>query len=99
MRKRWVSLRNCSSRRIWARRRRPESSRPSRKKRLDKEISPEEIKEALAHEIAQILEPVAQPLAIHKSHKPHVVLVVGVNGNGKTTTIGKLAHNLKAAGP
>jgi fused signal recognition particle receptor len=65
-------------------------------KRLNKDISPEEVKQTLAQEIAAILKPVALPLTIDKSLKPHVVLVVGVNGNGKTTTIGKLAHNLKA---
>jgi len=64
-------------------------------KRLDKDISPHEVREALAEEITAILKPVAQPLAINKALKPHVVLVVGVNGNGKTTTIGKLAHSLK----
>jgi fused signal recognition particle receptor len=64
-------------------------------KRLDKDILPEEVKEALAGEIVQILTPVAKPLVIDKSLKPHVVLVVGVNGNGKTTTVGKLAHSLK----
>ncbi len=66
------------------------------KQRLDKELSSDAIKEALAQEIAQILEPAAQPLSF--THQPHVVLVVGVNGNGKTTTIGKLAHQLKAEG-
>ncbi|MGH6945844.1 MAG: signal recognition particle-docking protein FtsY, partial [Kiloniellales bacterium] len=52
---------------------------------------PEEVRRALADEIAQILEPVARPLTLDPAHKPHVVLVVGVNGSGKTTTIGKLA--------
>ena len=65
------------------------------KQRMDKEISSEEIKSTLASEIAQILEPVAKPLKI-ETHKPHVVIVVGVNGNGKTTTIGKLAKQLQA---
>ena len=46
---------------------------------------------ALAGTIAAILEPVARPLALDAAHRPHVVLVVGVNGTGKTTTIGKLA--------
>ena len=57
--------------------------------RFGKEVAPEEVRAALAGEIAKILEPVAQPLA--PGHKPAVVLVVGVNGSGKTTTIGKLA--------
>ena len=66
--------------------------------RMDKEVTPEEVKQALALEIAKILKPVAVPLAIDPALKPHVVLVVGVNGNGKTTTIGKMAHSLKAQG-
>jgi fused signal recognition particle receptor len=57
--------------------------------RFGKEVTPEEVRGALAGEIAEILEPVAQPLA--PAEKPAVVLVVGVNGSGKTTTIGKLA--------
>lgn len=67
------------------------------KNRLDKEITEEEIKQALADEISQLLAPVARPFALGNS-KPYVVLVVGVNGNGKTTTIGKLTHMLKAEG-
>ncbi|MBB3066480.1 signal recognition particle-docking protein FtsY [Limibacillus halophilus] len=59
--------------------------------RFDKEVSPEEVRSALAEQIAGILEPVARPLVPDPTHKPHVVLVVGVNGSGKTTTIGKLA--------
>lgn len=64
------------------------------KNRLDKEISEEEIKKALAAEIAVLLQPAAKPFTVGEK-KPFVVLVVGVNGNGKTTTIGKLAHWLK----
>ena len=56
------------------------------------------VKEALAEEIAAILKPVAQSFAPDPSRKPHVVLVVGVNGSGKTTTIGKIAHQLAAQG-
>lgn len=63
--------------------------------RFDKEISPQEVKEALASALAARLEAVATPLHITESHRPHVVLVVGVNGNGKTTTIGKLAAQFK----
>ncbi|HFB2048137.1 MAG: signal recognition particle-docking protein FtsY [Hyphomicrobiaceae bacterium] len=59
--------------------------------RYDKTISPKEVLEVLANEIEIILEPVAQKLDIVASRKPHVILVVGVNGTGKTTTIGKLA--------
>lgn len=62
--------------------------------RFDKEIEPAEVKEALAQQIAALLQPVAQPLDITNT-KPHVILVVGVNGNGKTTTIGKMAAQLK----
>lgn len=63
--------------------------------RFGKEISEEEIKSALAESVAKILEPVAKPLEINKpADGPFVVLVCGVNGVGKTTTIGKLAQNL-----
>jgi len=68
------------------------------KSRFGKEISPEEIKEALAEEISTILAPVARPLALDPAKKPHVVLMVGVNGSGKTTTIGKLAKYYKGQG-
>lgn len=61
------------------------------KTRYNKEIAPDEIREALADEVAQILRPVAIPFELNESLKPHVVLVIGVNGSGKTTTIGKLA--------
>ncbi len=66
--------------------------------RYDKEISDAEIKAVLAEEITRTLAPVARPLAIDPALKPHVVLVVGVNGTGKTTTIGKLAAKLRAEG-
>ncbi|MGB1540457.1 MAG: signal recognition particle-docking protein FtsY [Rickettsiales bacterium] len=66
--------------------------------RFDKEIAPEEVKEELASRVAAILEPVAVPIDIDAKAKPYVVLVVGVNGNGKTTTIGKMAHLLKSGG-
>lgn len=65
--------------------------------RLGKRLSVPEIKGALAEEIARIMEPVARPLPIYP-RKPQVVLVVGVNGSGKTTTIGKLASQFRAAG-
>jgi fused signal recognition particle receptor len=60
--------------------------------------SGDDIKELLAQEVERVLKPSQIPLAIDAAHKPHVVLVVGVNGTGKTTTIGKLAHKLKAEG-
>ena len=57
------------------------------KTRFDQEISSEEIKIALAEEVATILAPVAQPLVIDGTHKPHIILVCGTNGSGKTTFI------------
>ena len=69
-----------------------------RRTRFGKEVTDEEIRQALAEEIALILAPVARPLELDPAHKPHVVLVVGVNGNGKTTTIGKLAQIYKDEG-
>ncbi|MBS0126108.1 signal recognition particle-docking protein FtsY [Thetidibacter halocola] len=65
--------------------------------RFGKKLSVREIKELLAQEIARIMEPVARPLPLYPT-KPQVVLVVGVNGSGKTTTIGKLASQFRAAG-
>jgi len=64
--------------------------------RFGKLMSAPEIKQLLAREIAQVMEPVARPLPIYPK-TPQVVLVVGVNGSGKTTTIGKLASQFKAA--
>jgi fused signal recognition particle receptor len=69
-----------------------------RRTRFGREVTDEEIRQALAQEIAAILAPVAQPLTLDPAHKPHVVLVVGVNGTGKTTTIGKLAQHFRDAG-
>ena len=77
-----------------------------RRSRFGKEVTDEEIKQALAEEISAILAPVAVPLELDPARKPHVVLVVGVNGSGKTTTIGKMAqafheqgkHAMMAAG-
>jgi len=60
--------------------------------RYDKEISENEIREILAGEIAKVLKPVEKPLAIDREKKPFVILVAGVNGTGKTTTIGKLTQ-------
>ncbi len=68
------------------------------KGRHNKEISPEEVRAVLASEVELALAPVAKPLQIEGDHRPHVVLVVGVNGTGKTTTIGKLAHRLRQEG-
>ena len=66
--------------------------------RFDKEVSAEEIRTALAAQVTTILEPVATPLVVDPSHRPHIILVTGVNGSGKTTTIGKLAKQLKEDG-
>ncbi len=68
------------------------------KGRFDKTVTGEELREALAADIAAMLEPVAKPLAIDPAHRPHVVLIVGVNGSGKTTTIGKLARQYHQQG-
>ena len=65
--------------------------------RYGKKLSVEEIKKLLSDEITRIMEPVAKPLPIYPK-RPQVVLVVGVNGSGKTTTIGKLASQFRAAG-
>ena len=66
--------------------------------RFDKEVSADEIRSALASEVAKILDPVAKPLTVDPAHRPHIILVTGVNGSGKTTTIGKLARRLKEDG-
>ncbi len=69
-----------------------------RRSRFGKEVTETEIKQALAGEIAKILRPVAKPLMLDPARRPHVVLVVGVNGTGKTTTIGKLAQQYRDEG-
>ncbi|MFD1697669.1 signal recognition particle-docking protein FtsY [Roseibium aestuarii] len=66
--------------------------------RYDKEIAPEEVRAILADEVEKVLEPVALPLDLNRGKKPHVVLMVGVNGTGKTTTIGKLSQKLAREG-
>lgn len=66
--------------------------------RFGKEVTAEEVRGALATEIAKTLEPVAKPLIPDPARKPHVILVVGVNGAGKTTTIGKLAKQFREEG-
>ncbi|WP_284163628.1 signal recognition particle-docking protein FtsY [Frigidibacter sp. SD6-1] len=65
--------------------------------RMGKRLSVSEIKDILAAEVTRIMTPVARPLPLYPK-KPQVVLVVGVNGSGKTTTIGKLASQFRAAG-
>ncbi len=66
--------------------------------RYDKQIDPAEVKAILAREVEAILMPVAHPLAIDATKKPFVILMVGVNGSGKTTTIGKLAAKFRTEG-
>lgn len=66
--------------------------------RYNKEISGEEVREILAKEVESILSPVAQPLVVSSDHKPHILLMVGVNGAGKTTSIGKLAEKFRVEG-
>ena len=66
--------------------------------RHDKMISAEEVKSLIAAEVERILAPVAVPLAVDTAHKPFILLMVGVNGSGKTTTIGKLASQWRAEG-
>ncbi|MCM2293357.1 signal recognition particle-docking protein FtsY [Allorhizobium sp. BGMRC 0089] len=66
--------------------------------RYGKDVSGDDVARIMAGEITKVLKPVAKPLALDLNHKPHVILVVGVNGTGKTTTIGKLAAKLSGAG-
>ncbi|OJT94890.1 MAG: signal recognition particle-docking protein FtsY [Alphaproteobacteria bacterium 65-7] len=68
------------------------------KGRYDAEISASELKDVLAREIAALLAPVEKPLLLDDSRKPFVILVAGVNGSGKTTTIGKMAKRLAESG-
>lgn len=68
------------------------------KSRYEKGISPDDVRAVLAAEVARVLEPVARPLVIDDARRPHVVLMVGVNGTGKTTTIGKLAAQFRSQG-
>jgi len=65
--------------------------------RMGQRLSTRELKQLMATEIARIMEPVAKPMPLY-AKRPQVVLVVGVNGSGKTTTIGKLASQFRAAG-
>ena len=60
--------------------------------RFGKDANPTEVRRVVADEIIEILSPVAQPLSLNPANRPHVILVCGVNGSGKTTTVGKLAH-------
>lgn len=66
--------------------------------RFNSDVTEEEIRGALSEEIVKILRRVSKPLLIRPELKPHVVLMAGVNGSGKTTTIGKLAQKYKGEG-
>src|ERR1700709_948793 len=66
--------------------------------RYDKAITTDDVKTVVATEVEKVLSPVAKPLVIEETQKPFVILVVGVNGSGKTSTIGKLAAKLSAEG-
>ena len=66
--------------------------------RFDQEVTPQEVRTTLAQSVAEVLKPVEQPLALDAAKKPFVILVIGVNGSGKTTTIGKLAKAYVDAG-
>ncbi|MFZ1775210.1 MAG: signal recognition particle-docking protein FtsY, partial [Rhizobiaceae bacterium] len=66
--------------------------------RFGKDISDSDVRAVMAAEIEKVLAPVAKPLELDLGHRPHVILVVGVNGTGKTTTIGKLAAKLSLGG-
>src|SRR5260370_35118352 len=68
------------------------------KERFGREVTDEEVRTAFADHIAEILQPVATELAVDPAHKPHVVLVIGVNGRGKTAPLAKLAHAYKGEG-
>ena len=63
--------------------------------RYEKGLTEADVREIVAQEVAKSLAPVAKPLEIEAFPRPQVILVIGVNGSGKTTTIAKLAHNLK----
>jgi fused signal recognition particle receptor len=69
-----------------------------RRTRFNQEVSPEEVRGALAEEVIRLVEPVMKPLRLDLARKPFVILVVGVNGSGKTTTIAKLAKQYRDAG-
>ena len=66
--------------------------------RFGKMVATSEIKKLISEEVANLLEPVAKPIPLYAKKKPQVILIVGVNGSGKTTTIGKLASQFQASG-
>lgn len=68
------------------------------KGRFEKGISADEVRSILASEVERVLTPVAKPLLVNAANKPHVIMMVGVNGTGKTTTIGKLSAKFASEG-
>ncbi|MFP3943013.1 MAG: signal recognition particle-docking protein FtsY [Alphaproteobacteria bacterium] len=68
------------------------------RRRLNKDVTAAEVRAVVAEEIAETLQPVEKPLELDAERRPHVMLVVGVNGTGKTTTIGKLAESFREQG-
>jgi fused signal recognition particle receptor len=66
--------------------------------RFNQEVTSEEVRQALADEVEKLLWPIAKPLKLDPAKKPHVILVIGVNGSGKTTTIAKLARQFRDEG-
>jgi len=69
-----------------------------RRDRFDRDVSGEDVRAVLAAEVEKVLGPVARPLEIDSAQKPFIILMIGVNGSGKTTTIGKLAQKFAAEG-
>jgi fused signal recognition particle receptor len=69
-----------------------------RRTRFNQEVAPEEVRAALADQVVRLVEPVMKPLRLDPAKKPFVILVIGVNGSGKTTTIAKLAKQYRDAG-
>jgi fused signal recognition particle receptor len=69
-----------------------------RRDRFDRDVSGEDVRTVLAAEVEKVLTPIAQPLVIDSAQKPFIILMIGVNGSGKTTTIGKLAQKFAAEG-
>ncbi len=69
-----------------------------RSQKFDKDVTEQEVREHFATQMADILAPAAVPLAIDTNHRPYIITMVGVNGTGKTTTIGKLAKQFQQQG-
>tara|TARA_R110002020_G_scaffold290673_8_gene506106 strand:- start:5300 stop:6538 length:1239 start_codon:yes stop_codon:yes gene_type:complete len=69
-----------------------------RRDRFDRDVSGEDVRAVLAAEVEKVLGPVARPLEIQAGHQPFIILMIGVNGSGKTTTIGKLAQKFAGEG-